>query len=55
MTLRRQKHLDESWVVKINRERDQREQIISRARFEAFREVYIQRIREDQERDPGWF
>lgn len=54
MTNRKQKHLDESWVVKANRERDRLANIESRKRMENFREIYAERIREDIEHDPGW-
>ena len=54
MTSRKQKHLDESWVVKANRERDRLADIKSRERIENFRELFAQRIQEDIERDPGW-
>jgi len=55
MTHRKQKHLDESWVVKANRERDELERIKSREKFDEFRDEFRRRIREDQVRDPGWF
>ncbi len=38
MTHRKQKHMDESWVVKANRERDELERIKSRESVEALRE-----------------
>ncbi len=40
MTHRKQKHMDESWVVKANRERDELERIKSRESIEALREEF---------------
>lgn len=55
MSIRKQKHMDESWVVKANRERDRLADIKSREQWDGFREEFRRRIREDQVRDPGWF
>jgi hypothetical protein len=40
MTNRKQKHLDESWIVKANRERDRLENIKSRERLEELLDEY---------------
>jgi hypothetical protein len=45
MTTKRQKHLNESWVVKANRERDRLQDEESRAKFEEFREDIKARLK----------
>jgi hypothetical protein len=45
--------MDESWVVKANRERDRLADIKSRERLENFREIYADQIPRDPG-DPGW-
>jgi hypothetical protein len=45
VTTKRQKHMDESWVVKANRERDRLQDEESRAKFEEFREDIKARLK----------
>lgn len=53
--MKKQKHMDESWVVKANRERDRISQEESRKQWEELQEEFHKRILADQKRDPGWF